>query len=110
MRGRMNTFRHARMSRWSMLFAIIVVMQLPLAAEQTPNGVYYSLAEALQHADVATTLILNKTPLDTLPASIRELQKLRTLILHRNGLKRLPPELSLLKNLRAIYLGGSPAL
>ncbi|HKD90297.1 MAG TPA: hypothetical protein VKB56_00295, partial [Terriglobales bacterium] len=87
------------------------IASIPFGAQQAPpRGLYRSLPDALENADSATALILDKTPLDTLPASIGKLQNLRTLILHRNGLKQLPPELAALKNLKAIYLGGSPDL
>jgi Leucine-rich repeat (LRR) protein len=107
----MCSSKYRRMSFVLILVAGIVAALCPLAAQQSPpRGVYNSLADALQNPDGVTTLILDKTPLETLPASIGKLHKLRTLILHRNGLKQLPDELGSLKNLKSIYVGGSPAL
>lgn len=92
------------------ILGVVLAVMSPALAQNDPVGTYRSLAEALQYADVATTLILDKTPLESLPTDLVKLQNLRVLILHRNGLKNVPDELVSLKHLKAIYVGGSPAL
>src|SRR5437660_2300413 len=83
---------------------------LPFAKTSEAEGQFTSLSEALKNPDRARILILDKTPLATLPSEIKTLRNLSVLILHRNGLKDLPVEMSELGSLQSIYLGGSPAL
>src|SRR5580765_4046657 len=69
-----------------------------------------SLEEAFKDPKRVTVLILDRTPLKTLPKKIGELENLRVLILNRNNLTKIPKEIAKLTNLKSVYLGGSPKL